>query len=353
MIPEDLLVEILLRLPVKTLARCLCVSKHCYSIIRSRRFINLYQSRSSTRESRVMFAFRDVYTFLRWYFFSLPQAPSLVTNSTCCIDSTSFCMPVCVHGLICVEHMFRLWICNPVTGKVALLPQPGPRKQFTTWYMGYDPINYHYKVLFLSKNGLLEAYKVEVFTFGEESSWKTIEDGNIHFPETRGICIHGVLYYGAHTGNGPKIVRFDVRTEKFGKFIEFPAEACGIYGVCLGFYTLVAYQGKLALLATKTISIYDLWVLEDAEKHAWSKVSIVITREMCSYELIWPGVTGFVAGSDEFIVTARDQHHEFHLVYVDLKTQRSREVRFEGIRSSFGSSLVLAFTDYVESIVLL
>ncbi|AAF82227.1 Contains similarity to a hypothetical protein T2E6.10 gi/6634731 from Arabidopsis thaliana BAC T2E6 gb/AC012463 [Arabidopsis thaliana] len=350
MIPEDPLVEILLRLPVKSLARFLCVSKRCYSIIRSRHFINLYQSRASTRESRVMFAFRDTNTFFRWNFFSLSQPPSSVTN----IDSTSYCMPVCVNGLICVEHMFRLWICNPVTKKITLFPDCGPRKQFTTWYMGYDPINYQYKVLYLSREHLIAPYIVEVFTFGDEGSWRMIEaDENFHSPETRGVCTHGVLYYGAYTGDGAKIVRFDVRTEKFGKFIEMPAEACSIHGVYLGLYTLLDYQGKLGLLATQATSTYDLWVLEDAEKHEWSKVSIFITREMCPYDLIWPGVVGFVAGSGELIVTARDELGQFHILYVDLKKNRSREVWFEEITPSFGSALVLAFTDYVESIVLM
>ncbi|KAL1198846.1 putative F-box protein [Cardamine amara subsp. amara] len=351
MISQDLLVEILLRLPVKSLARYLCVSKSWASIIRSRYFIKSYQSRCLSRQHRVMLAFRDM-SSIRCHFFSSSQPPSFVTNATWCIDYNSFRKPDCVNGLICVEHMHRLWICNPITGKTILLPQSGPSKPFTLWYMGYDPINYQYKVLFFSKEGVNDPCKVEVFTLGDQGSWKMIEDGNFQTPQSRGICLNGFVYYGARTMHGSRIVRFDVRTEKFVNFIEKPVEAQNIYGHYLGFFNIMNYQGKPALLCTKSITKHDLWVLKDVEKQEWSKVSIFITREMCSFDLIWPCVVGFVQGSGELIVTARDRFDQFHLVYIDLTTNRSRKVRFEGIRCSYRSSIVVvAFTDYVESIM--
>ncbi|KAG7533961.1 F-box associated interaction domain [Arabidopsis thaliana x Arabidopsis arenosa] len=348
MITEDLLVEILLRVPVKTLARCLCVSKLLATIIRSRHFINLYQSRSSTRQQHVMFALRDIFTFRRWHFF-LSSQPSLVTNAICCVDNTSL-TPDCVNGLICLEDMHRLWIYNPATRKGVLLPQSAPYKPFRKWYMGYDPINCQYKVLFFSKEKLVCPYKVEVFTLGGQGSWKKIEVENNHSPATRGVCIDGVVYYGSHTAHGLRLERFYVATEKFGNFIEIPVEASKFYG----FFTFVNYQGKLALLVSKNINMYDLWVLEDAGKQEWSKVSIVLPRELFSYDLVWLELVGFVAGSGELIVTARDQSFHLYLVYVDLKMKRSNTVWLGGIRCSYRPSLlVLTFTDYVESIMFL
>ncbi|KAG7605832.1 putative F-box protein [Arabidopsis thaliana] len=351
MISEDLLVEILLRLPVKPLARCLCVCKLWATIIRSRYFINLYQSRSSTRQPHVMFALRDIFTSCRWHFFSSSQ-PSLVTKATCSADNSSH-TPDCVNGLICVEYMSQLWISNPATRKGVLVPQSAPHQKFRKWYMGYDPINYQYKVLFFSKQYLLSPYKLEVFTLEGQGSWKMIEVENIPSPSTRGICIDGVVYYGAQTAHGLTLVRFYVATEKFGDFIEIPVGASNVYDMNFGYSKLVNYQGKLALLAAKSMSMYDLWVLEDAGKQEWSKVSIVLTREMFSYDLVWLGAVGFVAGSDELIVTAHDRFYQIYLVYVDLKMKRSREVWLGGIRCSDRSSLVLTFTDYVESIMLL
>ncbi|EOA14401.1 hypothetical protein CARUB_v10027601mg [Capsella rubella] len=351
MFPEEIFFEILLRLPVETLAIFLCVSKLWLSIIRSRHFINAYQSRCSTRrQSRVMFALQDQFATFRWHFLSISQ-PSFVINAPCSVDNTSY-TPYCVHGLICIEYMDQLWICNPALGKGVLLPQ-GPQsssyKPFRTWYMGYDPISCQYKILFFSKKRLRCRYKVQVFTLGGgQGSWKMIEVGNVHSPVTRGVCIDGIVYYGAGTAHGPRLVRFYVATEKFDDFIEFPVEASIVYDMLFA-----NYQGKLALVAKRNISKYDIWVLEDAKKQEWSKVSININREMCSYNLIWPGVVGFVAGSGDLIVTARDYLLQFHLVYVDLKKKCSRGVWLGGVRPLARSSLVLAFTDYVESIMLL
>ncbi|XP_010482630.1 PREDICTED: putative F-box protein At5g52610 [Camelina sativa] len=357
MFSEDLLIEILLRLPTKSLAIFLCVSKLWASIIRSRHFIGAYQSRSSTRQPpRVMVALPHLFTFSHWHFLS-SSPPSLVTNAICCIDNTSY-SPSCVNGLICIEYMDQLWICNPALGKGELFPQgpqSAPDKPFKTWYMGYDPINYQYKVLFFSKEYLLCPYKVEVFTLGGQGSWKMIEDGNSHSPITSGICMNGVVYYGAHTAHGPRLVRFNVATEKFGNFIEIPTDASNIYVTFFGISTLVNYQGKLALLAKKNISMYDLWILEDASgKQEGSKVSINISREMCSHDQLVPlGAVGFVAGSGELIVTARDRFFQLYLVYVDLERKLSREVWLGGIKcATYGPSLI-AFTDYVESIMIL
>ncbi|EOA18262.1 hypothetical protein CARUB_v10006755mg [Capsella rubella] len=145
---DDLLVEIFLCLPVKPLAIFLCP------------------------RVGVMFASPDLFTLSHWHFFT-PSHPSLVINETYCVDNTPT----------------RLIICNPALGKGVVLPRSGSYKPYKTWYMGYDPISFQYKVLFLSKECL-------------NCSWKVIEVGNIHSPVTKGICIEGVVYYGAHTEHG-------------------------------------------------------------------------------------------------------------------------------------------------------
>lgn len=157
MIPQDLLVEILLRLHVKTLARCVCISKLWASIIRSRNFINSYQSRSSTREPHVLFAFRDTMT-IRWRFFTFQETPS---NATRFIENTPCLKPHCVNGLVCCRDMQRLLICNPITRKIIPLPQTDPSKTFLACYLGYDHINYQYKVLSLKRADFeYDPYKV-------------------------------------------------------------------------------------------------------------------------------------------------------------------------------------------------
>ncbi|CAH8257828.1 unnamed protein product [Arabidopsis lyrata] len=47
-LPEHLQMEILLRLPLQSLGKCLCVSKQWASLIRSQEFRDLYSSRWMT-----------------------------------------------------------------------------------------------------------------------------------------------------------------------------------------------------------------------------------------------------------------------------------------------------------------
>ncbi|CAL9218013.1 unnamed protein product [Arabidopsis halleri] len=72
-IPIDMLFEILVRLPAKSVARFLCVSKFWATMIRCEDFIRSFTSHSSPqKQPRLLFAFIDniMYNNDIWYFFS-------------------------------------------------------------------------------------------------------------------------------------------------------------------------------------------------------------------------------------------------------------------------------------------
>ncbi|KAG2298614.1 hypothetical protein Bca4012_009860 [Brassica carinata] len=73
--PTDLLMEILKKFPVKTLARLMCVSKLWASTIRRQEFNNLWSSNRQCSSSSLIFAFkRDKGYGQEFFFFSSPQA---------------------------------------------------------------------------------------------------------------------------------------------------------------------------------------------------------------------------------------------------------------------------------------
>lgn len=71
-IPLDLIPEIIIGLPVKTLARFLCVSKHSTSIIRNQDFVKSYLIKSSNRPQDLIFTFKSK-RYGKHFFFSSSQ----------------------------------------------------------------------------------------------------------------------------------------------------------------------------------------------------------------------------------------------------------------------------------------
>ncbi|AED95076.1 unnamed protein product [Arabidopsis thaliana] len=146
LLPMDLIKEILKRLPAKTLARFLCVSKLWSSIIRSRDLMKLFLTESSARPGRLFFTFRrkdDCFLFsseessVATYLFTIPA--SGYTNNC------SF-----VHGLICygtTAYASQLVVYNSSTRRSITLPEIEARSFVLKHLLGYDPIDGVYKVL--------------------------------------------------------------------------------------------------------------------------------------------------------------------------------------------------------------
>lgn len=133
-IPIDLFIEILLRLPAKSIARCRCVSKSWAYILRRTCFTELFLTRSRSRP-QILFSCRKNGEL---FFFSTPhvQNPERSSRVTASyhmkfpFDDRSYyegCF-VPVNGLVCLPHLLESkktvpMICNPSTGQSFVLPK--------------------------------------------------------------------------------------------------------------------------------------------------------------------------------------------------------------------------------------
>ncbi|XP_010521608.1 PREDICTED: putative F-box protein At1g32420 [Tarenaya hassleriana] len=276
-IPHDLMTEILLRLPAKSLARFLCVSKTWASTIRSRDFANSFVTRSSTRPTLLAMVDLNVSYFRKFYFFSFPHRLNPDDAESCrlvqlgVINSgdpytTTYHS---VRGLICLETESGPVICNPSLNQFRTLPetQSNPNIEDEVCFLGYDPVEDNYKVLLLRRPAFHRtaqnaSHDIRVLTLGDRE-WRRIEGVSSHVPTIAGRCINGVLFYGTRFGDVRVIVSFDVKSERIN-FITAPNDGVGIHYRCL-----TDYKGKLALCGAMIDGI-SLLVLEDAEKHEWS-----------------------------------------------------------------------------------
>ncbi|CAN7109486.1 unnamed protein product [Brassica rapa subsp. narinosa] len=173
LIPVDVLIDILTRVPAKSIARFRCVSKFwASSILRRRDFTDLFLTMSLTRP-RLFFPIRsDGKLFL--YSTHQPHNPDDDDDSSLVATPyhTSFpeyfpCdiySPVC--GLVLLqgcERKVRV-VCNPATGEFLTLPKvllkektklitaQKKKEKIARMYLGYDPMSKQFKVLCMTTN---------------------------------------------------------------------------------------------------------------------------------------------------------------------------------------------------------
>ncbi|CAL9218866.1 unnamed protein product [Arabidopsis halleri] len=269
-LPVDLVLNILSRLSLKAIARCRCVSKLWSSIIRRPNSNLLFPIKSFT-PPKLLFTFNDG------------------ENLTCGKNLKKLCRPVC--GLVCGQYLQSnhlgnyTWvvISNPITGESVTAPKvtikriPSERiKGRAEYSFGYDAIDNQFKVLRItwfsrsSENWYPKYHVLTLGTIKENFLWREIQCCTLHYPlDDNGICINGVLFYPAMINNEKHtVVCFDVRSENFS-FINVEQGLARKFDRPL---ILMNYKGKLGVSDwTINHSLSELWVLEDAEKHKWSK----------------------------------------------------------------------------------
>ncbi|KAL0857996.1 hypothetical protein Bca101_063150 [Brassica carinata] len=270
-LPLDLIVEILLKFPTKSVASLVFVSKQWLSIISGKHFISQYlQARSSPRLLFTAFCAYMTVQFLHSCSQVDPSSDRHRVNITPDKKKKNhvhaFSPPI--RGLICRQMDSRVMIGNPTTGQFVTLPRLKTRRRGVLSFFGYDPVNDAYKVLCLTvlrgrqkRESQVVAEEHQVYTLGgAQQKWRMVECKHPHLPFTpshvtdKGICLNGVLYYYAWIKNEGSLISFDLISEEFN-VLKLPEDIdC-----------LVNYTGKVATTSGRTANgeVY-LWVLEDA-----------------------------------------------------------------------------------------
>ncbi|KAL3506323.1 hypothetical protein ACH5RR_031705 [Cinchona calisaya] len=272
-IPDDLIEQILLKLPVKSLLRFKCVSKSWFSLISSKQFIQNHLNLSSNDlifGAGYPFQFELKRTALQSAL--LFNARFLEATDINCPMKKNIVSPRIIgssNGLVCIgvdPEDLHLW--NPSTGKFKKLPDPNFRSEYfsssSLFWFGYDKVNEDYKVVGIRDsdrnpfNKLIDMLHNQKSNFTEfklysrkTDSWKSIEDykyDNGPLPQQCAF-LHGKLhfivdnYINREEDYLPKlvhkIVSFDLANETFGEVGQpdpnFHDRSLGVLGGCLSF----------------------------------------------------------------------------------------------------------------------
>uniref|UniRef100_A0A0D3B283 F-box domain-containing protein n=1 Tax=Brassica oleracea var. oleracea TaxID=109376 RepID=A0A0D3B283_BRAOL len=249
-IPFDLIIEILSLLPGKSLFRFQSVSKQWFSTIRSKFFVDLFQTRSKSRPRLLLTLYlRDAE---EQFIFSAPEHTDDDKSSSSVM--ARYDMPISapgynltsgsVNGFVCFRGVscHTIAVYNPTTRQIVKLPDVTPNGRYMYACLGYDPVEDQYKVLCVMMFGserqdMQPEHFVCTVSSSQKQEWRKIEnptgvDYRCIFGDK---CIDGALYY--EVGRQSRIVSVDY--------------SC-------------------------TENLMTLWVLEDVEKQEWSSMMFVL-----------------------------------------------------------------------------
>ncbi|ESQ38665.1 hypothetical protein EUTSA_v10029478mg [Eutrema salsugineum] len=294
------------------------------------------------------------------FFFSFAhegeESSSLVPNFEMAIPVGSAFDPEFLashHGFLNVYTDRGLMVCNPSTEQVIKLPR------YTLQFVGYDPIGGQHKALSLRpKDGNPSTGHVlhKVLTFEGCQGWRDIEGTLVPYMSLSvGVCINGFIYYGAFASTdfkNPVMVCFDVRSEKFS-FIQAPPPVMFWRKDSI----FIEYNGKLASIVRiprSRFRSFDLGILEDDEKHEWSKQTCVFPSS--AWDSVRSNKTCF-SGTNKAgeIIMVPDvlspEVQPFYIFYYNVRTNNVRRVRLLGFGDNEEFRRSYGFVDKLECYV--
>ncbi|XP_054776358.1 putative F-box protein At5g62660 isoform X2 [Prosopis cineraria] len=275
-LPEEIIRNILKRLPAKSLIRFRRVCKQWRNLFKTPSFIEEHLNHTSHQNPSLLLQRNDLWLLNR------DMQLDKVDNATLIDSSNTFRVVGSSNGLLCVwvDHYIispSLLLWNPATREVRQVPPSitGADSPFSIGF-GFSPIVNDYKIVVTYDSVCpYEVLLVVVYSLSS-GSWKEVEYGI----EGVGLCSESITVNGAMFwfGFGRKqdtdtyyevIVSFDIANEVFA-LISIPAWSTSISRS--GF---TVYENKLAVLSFPAIqdseSWIELWVMEDVTGASWSK----------------------------------------------------------------------------------
>ncbi|XP_050375369.1 F-box protein At5g07610-like [Argentina anserina] len=225
---RDLITEILLRLPVKSLLRFKCVSKLCLSLISDSYFRHQHQRRRCYASSSSVILCRTTDLI---HHISLAGSISDEPFSSLSFidDSAGVKILQSNHGLLlcCSNHKLgkprSYYICNPSTKKFSVLPEAESRT-FSGVYLFFNPTKSpHYQVACVQTcSSSFNSYQVEIYS-SETRTWRL--SGSPFAAPFDMVFDNGVLWNASIHWISPTgaSLCFDIDQERLGAMPELPS----------------------------------------------------------------------------------------------------------------------------------
>ncbi|XP_059450699.1 F-box/kelch-repeat protein At3g23880-like isoform X1 [Corylus avellana] len=353
-LPEDLSMEILSRLPVKSLMRCKCISKSWYALITNPSFITMHLTSHNPNRRAAILRRGGGLEHLRLSTLSNEtlEVSGNVDLSQLFLDEVSkvSIFGPC-NGILCFSGTLwknrdghcdygRLVLWNPATRESKLLP-PFPRQSdlyfFSNLGFGFDPKTNDYKVVRIM-NFRFRHCKVQVYHLST-NSWRVLDSSPnpsyfIHLPRFPSY-LNGVYYWWARVREDGYMGRqlllsFDMSNEVFQEVLPPPSE-----GSCSEDIAVINDSVTMILPCNSELKeCIEIWVLNECGvERTWTKI-LTIRQIPVFWNLLQLREDGLVVLTDE------DQC----LVLYDPRTQEARNLQIYEARFA-------QLVSYTESLV--
>ncbi|KAL1814113.1 hypothetical protein ACET3Z_024178 [Daucus carota] len=348
---DDLLSQILDRLPVKTLLQCRCVCKPWCSLIDSPRFVKLHLKRSAECNKNRSVVIRGFYAYLADF-------DSLEDNSTAVIIDEPLRSVLrgtglvgSCNGLLCLyQQKMDIFIWNPAMRKCKQLPTapadfvcPFSVDPFFLRGFGYDAVNDDYKVLrILHPDGREAGSKVIVYSL-KSDSWKRLPDISYPYQIVRdlGMFLGGALHWIAVTTLGVEIcliiLAFDLGVENY-KEIPLP----NLRFKKSNKLNLCTFADSLCVLLLEADIRIDVWLMNNyGDGNSWCKLFSLEHTQLVSPSLsVRP--LAFSKSRRDVLVEVSDKK----VIWYNLDRKNLRTVKIANMPAVFHDMEV-----YTESLV--
>ncbi|KAL7129055.1 hypothetical protein ABFS83_13G037400 [Erythranthe nasuta] len=292
-LPEEIVINILQRLPVETLVRCTAVRKSWYSLITSPEFISSHlklAAAAADGETPLLLIRRRISSSERYELHSDGEPLTRVSKLKFPFSSTNsyFTIVGSCNGLLCiyddrVDYTDTIILWNPCIKKSILLPEPnlihnsygGFAQSFG---FGFDSIAGDYKVVRVScvddLDHQIELYKLSTGAWQDISSHLKFDRCFIIDDRSRQAYVNGATYWIASCPHSCDliIVLFDMSTEVFGE-IKLPIEVSETDPIIRK--DLMVFDERLALVLCSDSAVeptFCVWVMKEyGVEESWTK----------------------------------------------------------------------------------
>ncbi|XP_074373515.1 F-box protein CPR1-like [Apium graveolens] len=368
-IPADLLIDLLCRLPVKSLFRCMCVCKTWHHLIRTPSFVKIhlnYQKASSNTNKYILYQDSHLCTLLTdsEQLFGFTKSKLYYTPRSFDMHIRRLFVHGVCDGLICLtvwlSAISDMYLWNPICRKVKKLPNLKISSFGTTSTpppficgVGFGYYDDDYKVVVIAHFG--NKYVVSVYSLSS-NTWNVIRT-NFHckhagsFRDTKFV---GGTTYTMTSRN--TIVCFQLCDETIRVF-DFPEEFSPAAVTAVDMIRIEAYEETVALLSCDSGYFY-MWILRDksSSTSSWEKKFRVQFQKIGIHKVV-----GFLNNGKYLVRTlSYPRGLNVKLFWCDLDFPkltefRSMEVRessyHAGIHANCTESLFLLDEDRIDPFV--
>nr|XP_043626009.1 F-box/kelch-repeat protein At3g06240-like [Erigeron canadensis] len=297
---EDMITEILSRLPSKSVGRFRCVSKGWLSLLTQPEFIKTHHRKNRTNHHMFIEADKSTHRYVLYShsFVSEDHLPLYIINPTnklpfefIHVQFRGSCDGLVLVSQLCYIHAYRdFMLLNPTTRESMQLPQCGyyPRNigelRCVTNGFGYDSVADDYKVVTLAYFGHIhddyrnQVIQTVVYSL-RSNTWRHLSI-DIPFYDCRftgdAVYLNGfLLWKGKNKDNLHLIVAFSLVDESFSEVLvpNFSNDSNFMLSCC----KLVVLGGKLAMfMYEKYIPLkLEVWLMNEyGVQESWTKIPL-------------------------------------------------------------------------------